>query len=1251
MKRLGLGVVAVLVLLTVAGSPAGVVATTAPECVTANADGSFTVPLDWELKPPDMGAGEQFRLLFITSRQRNAAGFDIGTYNSFVQDTAKLGHPAISNGCATQFKVVGSTSGANARSNTGTTGTGVPIYWLQGNRLADDYADFYDGAWDDYGMTEEHGRRVSYTEVLTGSEDDGTVDWNYRLSTSHRDGRYVDEQVRTGDPSGAGSPLSSGLAFQEAVGRFYALSPVFAVEKHTIGFGEAAVTVDEGRMVVQLAVVLSQPRSEATSFTVATTDGTAGANGDYRPGPHGGSIPAGQTQGTVSIGIVDDAVAEGVERFSAQLTGTGLPDDVAPREGATELTVTIVDNDGSGRLVLTPSSPLRLTEGGSGAYTVELASAPAHDVTVEVRSDDPDVTANPETLTFTAGNWSAAQTVTVTQKPDYDIWDDTATLTHTTRSDDPDYDGSASTAVKQVEVPDSVIAFYPPTISFRDAEITVDEFNEGEVRVNLVLSSYSIATVGVTITATSGAGTATAGEDFRSVSHRATIYGGYTEGTAYIQQLVLDDTELEEHETFTLTLSDPSRATLGEQSTMTVIIADDEFEVSRATEAQQTEVNEGDGHAVVSFNLSRALRRNTRVNIEYEGFGAEPYRDFRPSPRRITVPAGQTEVHLRIPIIDDDVPERSGVSELFLVTVAPEDVPDGGTRSFRYFVTITDDDDNAVEVSPAPTLFEGQTRTLTVRNIPPTFGIGLLNEHDFYFITTNSAYPFTTTTHRNPDQRCADWGDYNAEGVDICIKDAHWNRDEGVASIRLTALRDREWEGDEYVYMRIGTRNFSTLSHVFRITVTDHPAEYHEFNPRGRDFFWCETLPPAVADVFPGIPYQDLTEAEKMEYFEAVGDTWQVAPPPPVLVAEWDRDGYEAGETATIRFRAQDEDGNPRRSCGGVKIEYRIYSQPAETGERPPLFIHPPDRQPLRREHTRQVTIGNGDSEAAVSFPLQDAAAGTVSFHIIGATAARGAPVPALRDGDGAVLRSGEEGPPADRVTATVTCPAPCASGGEVPPPEVSIGGGSGGEEGNPVSFQLLADPAPPDGERVDVSVTVTAEGDFGVQTGTRTVTIGSGGAAFLDLPTTDDDVDEADGSVTLTINPGAGYTIGGLAPSLTAPVLDDDAPALESTPENQETQPPEPPLVRYADLVQSFYDRITANHQHGDGASGAWNKRFLKAMRHAEYVNYPQAAATVADAQRIYDHISPGGSTAWDGTVEALTYAYAYYANTDTTD
>ena len=32
--------------------------------------------------------------------------------------------------------------------NTSTTGTGVPIYWFKGDKVADDYADFYDGSWD-----------------------------------------------------------------------------------------------------------------------------------------------------------------------------------------------------------------------------------------------------------------------------------------------------------------------------------------------------------------------------------------------------------------------------------------------------------------------------------------------------------------------------------------------------------------------------------------------------------------------------------------------------------------------------------------------------------------------------------------------------------------------------------------------------------------------------------------------------------------------------------------------------------------------------------------------------------------------------------------------------------------------------------------------------------------------------------------------------------------------------------------------
>jgi len=74
---------------------------------------------------------------------------------------------------------------------------------------------------------------------------------------------------------------------------------------------------------------------------------------------------------------------------------------------------------------------LRLAEGGSGSYTVALATRPADNVTVTIASDNADVTTRPATLTFTTANWSTPQQVTVSAASDGDTANDTATLTHT----------------------------------------------------------------------------------------------------------------------------------------------------------------------------------------------------------------------------------------------------------------------------------------------------------------------------------------------------------------------------------------------------------------------------------------------------------------------------------------------------------------------------------------------------------------------------------------------------------------------------------------------------------------------------------------------------------------------------------------------------------------------------------------------------------------------------------------------------
>ncbi len=98
--------------------------------------------------------------------------------------------------------------------------------------------------------------------------------------------------------------------------------------------------------------------------------------------------------------------------------------------------VTVTDNDAPG-LVLDPTS-LTVAEGGSGTYTVALATEPTGNVTVTVAGASGEVTVdtnsstpgNQNTLSFTTTTWSTPQTVTVSAGNDGDTTNDSATLTH-----------------------------------------------------------------------------------------------------------------------------------------------------------------------------------------------------------------------------------------------------------------------------------------------------------------------------------------------------------------------------------------------------------------------------------------------------------------------------------------------------------------------------------------------------------------------------------------------------------------------------------------------------------------------------------------------------------------------------------------------------------------------------------------------------------------------------------------------------
>ena len=183
----------------------------------------------WSLTPSGLSDGDQFRLIFVTSGTGDATSSNIGVYNTFVQNRAAAGHMEI-RAYSSQFRVVGSTAAVDARDNTKTTGTGVPIYWLNGAKVANNYADFYDANWSNEANPKNEsgeGFTVSAENLIiyTGTNDIGQGVNNNELGQPYTTYGRLDYE-RSG---GADNPLNTSNQDSSMQGNFYALSPVFTV--------------------------------------------------------------------------------------------------------------------------------------------------------------------------------------------------------------------------------------------------------------------------------------------------------------------------------------------------------------------------------------------------------------------------------------------------------------------------------------------------------------------------------------------------------------------------------------------------------------------------------------------------------------------------------------------------------------------------------------------------------------------------------------------------------------------------------------------------------------------------------------------------------------------------------------------------------------------------------------------------------------------------------------------------------------
>ena len=209
--------------------------------VTGDVALEVEVPQGWSLTPSGLVGGDKFRLLFITLTGYSSANTDIEGYNTYVQSQANAGdaHADIK-AYNSHFRVLGSTADVDARDNTRTNPSdyaSVPIYWMGGAKVADNYGDFYDGSWDSEMSSGRAGIPSSSAYIIwTGSENQGT-----RASAGGVYQTLGSTSVRIGRLNGAGEPLSSSNGAPGTNLHYYALSNIFVVP-NTEATGQPAVT-------------------------------------------------------------------------------------------------------------------------------------------------------------------------------------------------------------------------------------------------------------------------------------------------------------------------------------------------------------------------------------------------------------------------------------------------------------------------------------------------------------------------------------------------------------------------------------------------------------------------------------------------------------------------------------------------------------------------------------------------------------------------------------------------------------------------------------------------------------------------------------------------------------------------------------------------------------------------------------------------------------------------------------------------
>ena len=436
---------------------------------------------------------------------------------------------------------------------------------------------------------------------------------------------------------------------------------------------------------------------------------------------------------------------------------------------AQDVAVTVTDNDTPG-VTVAPTS-LTVGEGDMGTYAVVLNTQPSGNVMVAIRSNNTDVTVPSSTLTFTAGNWNSAQTVTVSAGQDDDAANDMATLTHNPSG--ANY-GSVSNAILMVTVTDDETA----GVTVTPTSLTVTE--GGMNTYTVVLDTQPTATVTVTIVDPTDNADVTA----NPASLRFSTSNWATAQTVTVSADEDDDSG---DETVTITNTASGGDYAGVTETLTVTVDDDDTAGITFTPAART-IREG-ATGTYDVKLNAAPTSDVTVAISSDNADVTVNKSSLTFTtvnyarnQRVTVTAGQ------------DADAADGTANL---THSPTGGDYSAGEAKDFMVTVTDDDtaglvlsattlgvDEAGQNTYTVKLQTQPTVTVTVTVSSGNTGAATVNRSTLIFTASNWDTEQTVTVAGVDD------GDSANETVTVTNAASGGEYDGVTASVRVTVDDD-----------------------------------------------------------------------------------------------------------------------------------------------------------------------------------------------------------------------------------------------------------------------------------------------------------------------------------------------------------------------------------------------------------------------------------------------------------------------------